>query len=323
MNTVMNSKVYKQGQCLGPVTIENISEVLKEPDTFVWLGVYEPDLPFLLKLQEEFGLHELAVEDASHAHQRPKIEVYGDSLFVVLKTAHLIEGSVHYGETHLFVGKHFLVSVRHGTSDGYAAVRARCEAKPEKLAKGPGFALYAVLDFVVDHYQEIVTHFESNFDRLEEDILKEEFDREAIGQLYEFKQQLLQLRNAALPVEDICSECMRFHEDLIPKELRVYFRDIQDHVRREISAMDSMREMLTTAMQVHLALVGVAQNEIVKRQAGWAAILVIPTVLFSLYGMNFVHMPELKWRWGYPLLLTITFLACSGLYRKLKKANWV
>lgn len=325
MGMVVNSVAYKQGQRLGETTIEAISEIMQEPDTFIWLGINEPDTAFLLKIQEEFKLHELAIEDASHAHQRPKIEVYGDSLFIVLKTVHLNaeKSDVEYGETHIFVGKKYLISIRHDESQGYAPVREHCERIPSMLAKGPGFALYALLDFIVDRYQERVAHFEATFDQLEADIFKEEFDRQAIAQLYEFKRQLLQLRNAVLPVEDICSALMRFHEDIIPKDLRVYFRDIQDHVRRVMNSTDSMREMLTTAMQVHLALVGVAQNEVVKRQAGWAAVVAAPTIVFSLYGMNFQHMPELHWTFGYPLTLFMTLLGCIGLHRKLKKAGWL
>lgn len=321
---IVNVSAYEAGKRLpGEMTIDQISDVLARPQTFVWVGLYEPDEQLLAKMREEFGLHELAVEDARNAHQRPKIETYGNSLFIVLKTANLKDKRVAYGETHLFVGPNFLVSVRHGESAGYAMVRERCEATSALLAKGPGFALYAILDFVVDNYQPIIEQFEDDFDQLEEGIFKSDFDRLVIGRIYELKRQLLELRNAALPVGDISSELMRFHDDLIPKELRAYFRDVKDHVARLVGLADNMREMLNSAMQVNLALVGVSQNEVVKRLAGWGAILAIPTVVFSLYGMNFHWMPELQWKWGYPTAVGFTVLACFVLYKRLQKTGWI
>lgn len=321
---IVNVSAYEAGKRLpGEMTIDQISDVLARPQTFVWVGLYEPDEKLLAKMREEFGLHELAVEDARNAHQRPKIETYGNSLFIVLKTANLKDKRIAYGETHLFVGPNFLVSVRHGESAGYAMVRERCEATSALLAKGPGFALYAILDFVVDNYQPIIEQFEDDFDQLEEGIFKSDFDRLVIGRIYELKRQLLELRNAALPVGDISSELMRFHDDLIPKELRAYFRDVKDHVARLVGLADNMREMLNSAMQVNLALVGVSQNEVVKRLAGWGAILAIPTVVFSLYGMNFHWMPELQWKWGYPTAVGFTVLACFVLYKRLQKTGWI
>lgn len=323
MTSVVNSVAYRNGQSLGEIAIEEISEVIQQPDTFVWLGLHEPDEALLLKIQGEFGLHELAIEDAHHAHQRPKIETYSSSLFIVLKTAQLEAGEVVYGETHLFVGPNFLVSVRHGASSSYAHLLQRCEAGTKGLHKGPGFALYAVLDFVADNYQPIVAKLEQDFEAIETDIFTDRFDRLVIERLYALKRQLLELRNAALLLAEISAELMRLHEDLIPKELRAYFRDIQDHVSRLVGLIDGMRDMLTTAMQVNLALVANNQNEVVKRLAGWGAILAIPTVIFSLYGMNFEWMPELKWQGGYPLAVGGTLVACVYVYRRLRRAGWV
>jgi magnesium transporter len=329
---IINSIAYQQGKRVREIALEDISDVLKDGEfsqgakalgSFIWLGLHEPDEPMLAKIQEEFQLHDLAIEDAHHAHQRPKLETYGDSIFMVLKTAHPGAYQVIYGETHLFMGAHFLVSVRHGCPTGYTKVRARCEANPEMLKKGPGFALYALIDFIVDHYHAIMTQLEADFNELEVDIFKGEFDREVIEKVYDLKRELLMLRNAALPVNEMCNELMRFHEDIVPKELRVYFRDVQDHVTRLVSSVDGMREMLTTALQVHLALVGVMQNEIVKRLAGWGAILAIPTVIFSLYGMNFQGMPELSKPYGYPVVLGVTLLASVVMYRRLKQQAWV
>lgn len=323
MNMIVNSIAYRKGARLGEVSLDQISDVIKEPDSFVWLGLHAPDEALLGKMQEEFGLHDLAIEDARNAHQRPKIEVYGESMFIVVKTAQLEEGHVVYGETHLFVGRNFLVSVRHGASASYAQVRERCEESARLLAKGPGYALYSILDFVVDNYLPIVTRFEADFEAIETDIFRGQPDRLVIERLYDLKSQLLELRNAALPVSDICSELMRFHEEVISAELRDYFRDIQDHVARLVGLVDGMREMLTAAMQVNLALVSNSQNEVVKRLAGWGAILAIPTVVFSLYGMNFEWMPELKWKFGYPSAVFVTVAGCGYLYRRLRKARWL
>jgi len=321
---IVNISAYEDGRRLpGVVGIDEISELLARPKTFVWVGLYEADEALLDKMKEECGLHELAVEDARMAHQRPKIETYGQSLFIVLKTANLKDKHVVYGETHLFVGPNFLVSVRHGDTAGYAVVRERCEETANLLAKGPAYALYAILDFVADNYQPIIAQFEDDFDQLEEGIFKSDFDRLVITRIYELRRQLLELRNAALPVGDISNELMRLHEEFIPKELRAYFRDVKDHVSRLVALADNMREMLNSAMQVNLALVGVSQNEVVKRLAGWGAILAVPTVVFSLYGMNFKWMPELQWHYGYPAAVGFTIVTCFLLYKRLQKTGWI
>jgi magnesium transporter len=322
--TIVNVSAYEGGKRIGDITVDEISDVIVRPDTFVWVGLYEPDDDELAKMKEEFGLHELAVEDARNAHQRPKIETYGgNSLFIVLKTANLKDGQIAYGETHLFVGPSYLVSVRHGDTAEYAVVRERCEETRTMLAKGPGFVVYAILDFVVDNYQPIIEQFEADYDALEEGIFKSDFDRLVVGRIYELKRQLLILRNAALPVGDIANELMRFHDDLIPKDLRAYFRDVKDHVARLVGMADNMREMLNSAMQVNLAMVGMSQNEVVKQLAGWGAILAVPTVVFSLYGMNFKWMPELEWHYGYPTAVGFTVVACVLLYRRLRREKWI
>lgn len=320
---IINNVAYQKGRRLGDIRIGDISEIVKQPETFVWISLYQPDDTLLLRVQEEFGLHELSIEDAREARQRPKIEANGESLFIVLKTAQLEQGQVVYGETHLFIGANFLVSIRHGAALDDAQVRERCEKAPNLLARGPGFALYAVLDFVVDNYLPVVAQLEKDFDAIEKDIFKDRFDKLVIERLYGLKRQLLELRNAALPVADISAELMRFHEDLIPKVLRSYFRDVQDHVSRLVGLVDGMHEMLNTAMQVNLALVAHNQNEVVKRLAGWGAILAMPTVIFSLYGMNFAWMPELTWKPAYPLTVLVTLLGCIYIHRRLRRAGWV
>jgi magnesium transporter len=320
---IMRCEAYQNGVSIGNVAIEDISEVLKREHTFVWLGLREANAELLAKIQEKFGLHDLAIEDACLAHQRPKIEEYGESLFIVLHTAHLSEDQVEFGETHLFLGSRFLVTVRHGASRSHNKIRERCEAMPLQLAKGPGFALYSIMDFIVDNYVPVIDGLQERFDALESVIFEYRPSRQSIEGLYELKRELLQLEGAINPVIDICNELMRFHSQVIPKDVRVYFRDIADHIKRIDQAIHGMREMLFAAMQVHLSFETVRQNEVVKRLAGWGAILAIPTMVFSWYGMNFRHMPELDWEYSYPIVVGGVALFSLLLYLRLKRAGWL
>ncbi|QSA97881.1 magnesium and cobalt transport protein CorA [Methylococcus sp. EFPC2] len=320
---LMSCVLYRQGRRVGDLDIEDISEVVGEPDTLVWMELREPDQALLEKIQAEFGLHELAVEDARNARQRPKLEAYGESLFVVLQTAQFIGKDLRIGETHVFVGPRFFITIRHGSSLSYQKVRERCDQMPDRLAKGTGFALYALMDFIVDHYMPVVHGLDERFDRLEEDIFKNRSSQATLEQLYELKSELQRLRAAVSPMQNICNELMHFHGDILAGDGQFYFRDVSDHAERISQAIDGMREMLLAAMQVYLALMTVGQNEIVKRLAGWGAILALPTMVFSLYGMNFHHMPELDWEYGYPAILGGLLALSVGLYWRLKIARWL
>lgn len=311
------------GRRIGDISLDEISDVLEQPDTFVWLGLHEPDEALLLKLQEEFGLHDLAIEDAHHAHQRPKIEVYGESLFIVLRTVQEIDRSVRFGETHVFLGKRFLVTIRHGASLTYATARAGCEREPDLLALGPSYGLYAVLDSIVDQYAPIAASFREELDDLEDLIFESEFRRQTIQRLYQLKKDLVSLRLAIDPLQDILGELAQRHGALIREETRPYFRDVYDHAVRVKESCDSMGEMLSAAMSVNMAMVSVGQNEAVKRLAGWAAIIAIPTLIASIYGMNFENMPELDWLLGYPMALGLMGGVAAWLYWRLKRANWL
>jgi len=314
---------YRNGQGIGTINIEQISDLLQEAASFVWLGLSDPSSEELGKIQEEFGLHDLAMEDTRSAHQRPKIEEYGDTLFLALHTVALNGDRVVYGETHLFAGRQFLVSIRRGPTASYRRVRERCESTPQLLAKGPGFALYALLDFVVDQFLAVSDYYRKQLDQVEADIFENRLDRPLIGRLYELKREVSDLRNAAAPLAEIANALMRRHRNLVGPDLRNYYRDVHDHVLRVLRATDSMRETLSDAMQVNLALVTVHQNEVVKRLAGWGAILALPTMVFSMYGMNFTIMPELGWRFGYPAALAVTLVGCLWLYGLLKHARWL
>lgn len=321
---VVNCVAYRtDGTRSGDISIDAISDVLKEPDTFVWVGLHEPDESLLLKLQDEFDLHDLAIEDAQSAHQRTKIEAYGDSLFIVVQTAQLVNGNLAFGETHIFLGPRYLVTVRHGASLSYSPARRTCEHAPELLALGPSYGLYGVLDFVVDNLLPIVRDFREELQELEQDIFAATFNRSTVRRLYDMQRDLMTLRLAVAPMQDVISQLVRLHPQLIPEDLRVYFRDIYDHVFRVNESISAMREMLTAAINVNLSLVTFGQNEVMKKLAGWAAMLAAPTLITSWYGMNFTHMPELSRPWAYPLIIVIVIGVVGGIYVGLKRAKWL
>ena len=306
------------------IDLDAISDVLAVDDgSFVWLGVYEPDDDLLEKLQEEFGLHDLAIEDAGAAHQRPKIETYGNSLFVALHTAQNVDGSIHFGETHLFIGPRYLVTVRHGSSSGYGEARARVEREPELLRHGPAAALYVVLDTVVDRLLPIVDEFGNALNALEQDIFADAFHKETVQKLYDLKRELTRLRLAVAPLQDVLAQLARPRADLIDEEIRLYFRDVLDHAVRINENTDTLREMLTAAVHLNLSLVTVRQGEVVKRMGAWAALLAVPTLVTGWYGMNFSLMPELHGRWSYPVLVATVALVVTVLYRAFKRSGWL
>ena len=323
-NMVVNCVAYlNNGRRLDHISIEAISDVLGLPDTFIWLGLHEPDETLLWKMQQEFGLHELAIEDAQNAHQRPKIEVYDDVLFIVLHTAQFIGGKVEFGETHIFLGARFLITVRHGASLSYAGARARCEHTPQLLALGPSFGLYAVIDAIVDNYFPVVESFQESLRALEEEIFRDDFGRETAKSLYRLKRELVNFRLAVTPLQDILNQLVRFHQGLVHEDVRVYYRDVFDHAVRMSETINTIGEMLTAALQLNLSMVSLGQNDVVKRLAGWAGLVTVPTLIASIYGMNFDNMPELHWRYGYFILLGVTAVICGLVYWRLKKAKYL
>ena len=321
---VINCVAYARNGKRRDISLDEISDVLAVDDgSFVWVGLYEPTEDLLDKLQEEFGLHDLAIEDATHAHQRPKIEAYGNSLFIAAHTAQSVSGKIAFGETHIFMGARYLVTVRHGASLSYAPVRARCEREPELLALGPSYGLYAVLDFIVDNYLPIVDEFREELNELEQDIFSDTYHRDTVVKLYELKRELTRMRMAVAPMQDITGQLTRVHTNMVGEEMRLYFRDVFDHTLRVNEATDTLREMLTAAMSVNLALVTVAQGEVVKRLAGWAGLLAAPTLIASWYGMNFKHMPELGGIYSYWIMIGVTATVCVGLFALLRRAKWL
>jgi len=319
---IVKCSAYHHGVSIGDIDIDQIGDIVRQPDHFIWLGLHEPSSELLTKIKNVFGLHELAVEDALSAHQRPKIEEYGESLFIVLRTAMLGPEDIEFGETHIFAGSHFLITVRHGASLSHQKIRARCEAQPHQLAKGPGFAMYAVMDFIVDNYMPVLDGLQTRFEALESAIFANQPSRQTMESLYELKRELIQMQGIIVPVIDICNVLMHSRELNIPKDVRLYFRDIADHISRIDHSIDNMLEMLVAAMQVHLTFETFRQNEVVQRLAGWGAILTLPTMVFSLYGMNF-RIPELEWEYGYPVVMGGMLVGTVVLYLRLKRAKWL
>ena len=321
---VINCVVYDKDGKRHDIGLDAISDVLANEDSgFIWVGLYEPADEILEKLQEEFGLHDLAIEDAQNAHQRPKLEAYGNSLFAVMHTAQVVDEKIVYGETHAFLGPRYLITVRHGASLSYAPVRERVQREPELLVLGPSYALYAVLDFIVDNYRPIIDEFRDTANSLEQAIFADTYRRQTVVRLYQLKRELTQTRMAVGPLQDVLAQLSRTQNAMIPEEVRLYLRDVHDHALRVNDAIDTLREMLTTALSVNLSLVTLAQGEIVKRLGAWAALLAAPTLITSWYGMNFEHMPETGSRYGYWILIGGVALACGVLYRLFKRAKWL
>jgi magnesium transporter len=307
------------------VALPEISDVLQAPDHFVWIGLHEPGEDLLRTVQQEFNLHDLAIEDAHRAHQRPKLEQYGDSLFLVLHTVQADPAAARLalGETHVFVGARYIVVVRHGPSLPYGDVRARCEAAPALLAQGPGFPLYALMDAIVDRYFPALDMLENELDEIEDELFGNGPERETTGRVYRMKRELLQLKRAVSPLADITNRLVRFDTGFVPEVMRPYFRDVYDHVIRINEMVDMLRELLTSALEANLSLISVRQSDAMKRLAGWAAIIAVPTMIAGIYGMNFRYMPELGWDLGYPLVMGGMLLACLVLYVRFKRAGWL
>jgi magnesium transporter len=322
---VINCAAYAGGRRVADLPLSDVRTALKQEDRFIWIGLYEPHEDVLRLVQREFALHDLAIEDALTAHQRPKLEQYDGSLFVVLRTAQLggADGRLELGETHVFVGARYIISVRHGSLKSHIGLRARCEAVPHFLSKGPGFVLYALMDFVVDQYLPIVETLEERLEHLEEEIFGGTFDRQTTARIYQLKRDLLVLKRAVSPLVDVCNRLMRFDINLIPEDTRPYFRDVYDHVLRMNEMIDSLRELLTTALEANLSLISVAQSEHSKRLAAWAAIIAVPTMIAGVYGMNFDAMPELHWHLGYPLVMALMAGACASLFIGFKRSGWL
>ncbi len=320
---LINCVAYENGRKLADIAPTEISDYLKRPGCFVWVGLSEPEPGELEAMQEEFDLHELAVEDALHSNQRPKIEEYGDSLFVVLHTIEFDAKELRVGEVDVFAGRNYVLSVRKGTTRGFADVRARCEREPELLQHGSGFVLYCLMDAVVDRYFPILEVLETEFESIEDQIFGGGLARRNIESLYALKQRLMVLRHASGPLGDAIGKLFGGRVPQVCVGTQEYFRDVYDHLSRINQTIDSVRESVTTAMSVSVSLIQLQENEMTKRLAGYAALVAVPTMIAGVYGMNFEHMPELQWTFGYPLALGMMVAIDAWLFYKFRAAGWL
>ena len=320
---VVASSVYAAGHRIADIPIEEAGQWASKEGHVVWIGLLEPSREMLLRVQRQFHLHDLAIEDAEHPHQRPKLEQYGDTLFIVARTAQLIEGRVTFGETHLFVGKGYIVSVRHGPSTSYTAVRQHWETCPTALAKGEDFILYAILDFIVDNYMPVLEQIEDEVDAIEDRVLVRPMTASDIERLYMLRRDLLRLRNAAGPLVEVCRRLTGADLPQIRAAMHPLFRDVTDHIRTVQERIDNLREVLAFAFEASL-LVGQSQETaIAKKLASWAAILAVPTAVAGIYGMNFENMPELRMAFGYQTVLIVIVMVCLFLHWRFKKNGWL
>lgn len=315
---------YQDGTKVGDITPAQIVEYLHRPHCFVWVALQDPIAAELAELQKAFDLHPLAVEDALVGHQRPKVEEYGDSLFAVL---HLVEpgsGEYHVGELAIFAGRNYVVTVRSRAQRNLAEVRARCEREPKLLRQGPGFVLYAIIDAVVDRYFPILDALEDELDGIEQQIFAPQgAPRDNVEALYALKQRLMIMKHAVAPLLEGVSNLTGGRVPALCVNITEYFRDIYDHLLRLNQTVDSIRDTVTTAISVNLSFITLQENETMKRLAAYAALLAIPTMIAGIYGMNFEHMPELKWRYGYAASLLFMGAIDVLLYFRFKKAKWL
>jgi magnesium transporter len=321
---LVNCFAYQDGKRIADqFTPADIGRFISRPECFVWVALKDPEPEEFAELEKQFGLHELAIEDASVGHQRPKIEEYGDSLFAVLHIVEMVNDELVVGEVDIFVGHNYILSVRNRAEKGFTDVRARCEREPELLQLGSGFVLYALMDSVVDRYFPIVDALETELETLEERMFRGGAARTNIEDMYALKQKLMVLKHAVGPLLEGVGKLYGGRVPQICAGTQDYYRDVYDHLSRLNQSIDALREMVTTALSVNLSLITIAENETTKRLAGCAALVAVPTLVAGVYGMNFENMPELKWAYGYPLALAIMVVVDAYLFYRFRKAGWL
>ncbi|WP_336321860.1 magnesium and cobalt transport protein CorA [Streptomyces lavendofoliae] len=338
--SVVQASLYRDGRRVSsPSSLaETFRQLRDEPDGMAWIGLHRPSEEELLSLAAEFDLHELAVEDAMEAHQRPKLERYGDTLFVVLRAARYLDAQeeVDFGELHVFLGPDFLITVRHGAAPDLSAVRRRMEETPELLALGPEAVLYAILDAVVDGYAPVVEGVQNDIDEIETEVFRG--DPEVSRRIYELSREMVEFQRATRPLVGMLHNLMAgFAKYGTDEELQRHLRDVADHVTHTSERVDGFRQALTEILTVNATLVtqqqnaemralaeaGFEQNEEIKKISSWAAILFAPTLVGTIYGMNFDHMPELHWVYGYPFAILLMAVVCTSLYVIFKRRDWL
>lgn len=321
---LINCVAYENGSRLNEISIGEIGAYLERPDCFVWVALRDATEAELATMQAEFKLHELAVEDARKGGQRPKVEDYGDSMFVVM---HLVEpddgGDDSLGEVDVFAGPNYVLSVRNRSRQSFLGVRERCEREPLLLQHGAGFVLYALMDAVVDRYFPVVDRLESELDSIEDRIFDKGAARANIERLYELKRRVMRLKHVVAPLMEVAGKLAGNRGPVICAGNREYFRDVYDHLMRIDASIDAIRETIGTAIQVNLSMVAIEDSEVSKRLAAWAGIFAVATAFVGIWGMNFERMPELHWKYGYPAALLLIAAICFILYRRFRRAGWL
>lgn len=321
---LINCVAYQEGNKLADIPIADISDYVVRPDCFVWVALRDATDAELAEMQQEFNLHELAVEDARHGHQRPKIEEYGDSIFAVMHLPEMNDkGELNIGEVNVFVGSNYILSVRNRSRQDFLGVRNRCEREPNFLRQGSGFVFYALMDAVVDRYFPLVDALESELETIEAQIFVKGSARTNIERMYGLKRNAMVLRHAVAPLMEAVS---KLHGSRVPgvcASSQDYFRDVYDHLARINASIDTIRDTIGTAVQVNLSMVTIEENETTKRLAAWAGIFAVATAFAGIWGMNFKNMPELQWQYGYPAALFFITAVCGFLLRRFKRAGWL
>src|SRR5262245_45956870 len=320
---LINCVAYQDGKRLAEISPKEIHSYVSRPDCFVWVALREASDAELAEMQEEFDLHPLAVEDARHGHERPKVEEYGESLFAVIQTIEPDGDDLRVGEVDVFVGPNYVLSVRHRSERGFAEVRARCEREPDLLRHGSAYVLYALMDAVVDRYFPVIDGLEVQLEQIEERIFAGGAARAQIEALYDIKQKLVTLKHAVGPLLEATGKLFGGRVPQVCAGMGEYFRDVYDHLSRLNQSIDSIRDMVTTAMSVHLSLSTMQENETTKRLAAYAALIAVPTMIAGLYGMNFENMPELRWSFGYPVTLLVMVAIDVYLFYRFRKTGWL
>lgn len=320
---LINCVSYQDGHKLSDIPVAQISDYVQRKDCFVWVALRDAQETELKQMQEEFGLHALAVEDAHNGHQRPKIEEYGDSLFAVIHTVELIKGELQLGELNIFVGENYVLSVRNRSKQDFLGVRQRCEREPQLLKHGASFVFYALIDAVVDRYFPVIEALEEELELIEEQIFSKGSERANIQRLYQLKRKIMIVKHTITPLMEATSKLFGGRVPAICNNTQEYFRDVYDHLYRINTSIETIRDTISTAIQVNLSMVAIDESEVNKRLAAWAAIFAVATAFAGIWGMNFKAMPELEWQYGYPFALCVMVGVCAYLYYRFKKSGWL
>jgi magnesium transporter len=321
--SVIAARLYRDGKMLCEIDLGKKIPQVEKPGDFIWIGLHEPDDGALKRIQEHFGLHPLAVEDALDPRHLPKMEPYGDHLFLVARTAHLNDEKIEYGNTAIFVGRQFIITVRHGSERAHSRLRAQLEATPWLLKNGPDYVLHAILDFVIDGYFPIVDRLEEKVLAMEDQAIDTFLDRTQTARLFTLRRELFRMQRIMGPMEDLASQFLNLHLPQIDDNIRPYFRDLLDHIRRVVFRIEGLRDTLTSVIETSGLLEQQRQGVITRQLAAWVAILAVPTAIAGIYGMNFKHMPELEWRYGYGIVVGAMAVICVGLFIRFKRLGWL